>query len=123
MEPQNFSTTDDGKAAAIVSYFSIVGWLIAYFALYKDKETELARYHLRQTLLFAIVSTVLYILLSIILVPIIITTGITFLGYLLNVLWLAFFILWLIGLIGAIQGQKKPIPFIGDKAQSVFSSI
>lgn len=123
MEPQNFSTTDDGKAAAIVSYFSIVGWLIAYFALYKDKETELARYHLRQTLLFAIVSTVLYILLSIILVPIIITTGITFFGYLLNVLWLAFFILWLIGLIGAIQGQKKPIPFIGDKAQSVFSSI
>ncbi|WP_199140860.1 DUF4870 domain-containing protein [Pedobacter sp. ASV12] len=123
METPNFSAADDGKAAAIVSYLSIIGWLIAYFALYKDKETDLARYHLRQTLLFAIVSTVLYILLSIVLVPIIITTGLVFLVYLLNVLWIALAILWLIGLIGAIQGQKKPIPFIGEKAQSMFSSI
>lgn len=123
METQNFSSTDDGKAAAIVSYFGIIGWLIAYFALYKDKETELARYQLRQTLLFAIVSTVLYILLSIILVPIIITSGVTAFAYVINILWIALFILWLIGLIGAIQGQKKPIPFIGEKAQSMFSSI
>lgn len=123
METQNFSSTDDGKAAAIVSYFGIIGWLIAYFALYKDKETELARYQLRQTLLFAIVSTVLYILLSIIVVPIIITSGVVAFVYLINILWIALFILWLIGLIGAIQGQKKPIPFIGEKAQSMFSSI
>jgi uncharacterized membrane protein len=123
METKNFPSTEDGKAAAIVSYFGFIGWLIAYFALYKDKETALARYQLRQTLLFAIISTVLYILLSIILMPIILTSGAFFLVYLFNILWVALFILWLIGLIGAIQGQKKPIPFIGEKAQTMFPSI
>lgn len=123
METQNFSSSDNGKAAAIVSYFGIIGWLIAYFALHKDKETDLGRYQLRQTLLFAIVSTVLYILLAIILVPIILTSGATFLVYIINIVWLGLLILWIIGFIGAIQGQKKPIPFIGDKAQSMFPSI
>jgi hypothetical protein len=34
-----------------------------------------------------------------------------------------FIVLWIIGLAGAINGQKKPIPFFGKQAQLVFSTL
>jgi uncharacterized membrane protein len=34
-----------------------------------------------------------------------------------------FIILWLIGFIGAVNGEKKPIPIIGEKAQTLFKGI
>jgi len=33
------------------------------------------------------------------------------------------FILWIIGLLGAINGDTKPIPLIGERAQAMFSNI
>lgn len=119
----NIIQTDNGKTAAILSYFGIILWLVAYFALHKDKKTALGSYQLRQTLLFAIVSTVLVIALSIFLTIIIIATGITALAYLGTLIYLALFIIWIIGLIGAINGQQKPMPLIGEKAQTMFPSI
>lgn len=119
----NITTTDNGKTAAIISYFGIIGWLIAYFALHKDKRTELGSYQLRQTLLYAIISTVLYILLSIVLTIVIVATGITALVYLAYVLYLILFVIWILGLLGAINGEKKPMMFIGEKAQTMFPSI
>jgi len=119
----NFKTQGDGKTAAIVSYFTIVGWLIAYFALHKDNKTEFGSYHLRQTLLFAIVSTVLGWGLAILLTAVILTTGVGSFGFLGSAVQLALFVLWIIGLIGAIQGEKKPIPLIGEKAQTLFPGI
>ncbi|WP_262713497.1 hypothetical protein [Mucilaginibacter ginsenosidivorax] len=35
----NYSSSDDGKLAGIISYFTIIGWLIAYFALYQKNKT------------------------------------------------------------------------------------
>ena len=55
----NVTTTENGKVAAILSYISIIGWLVAYFGLHKDKKTELSSYHLRQTLLLYIVGFIL----------------------------------------------------------------
>ncbi|MFD0941874.1 hypothetical protein [Pedobacter boryungensis] len=117
------TTTDSGKTAAIISYFSIIGWLIAYFAFHKDKKTELGSFQLRQTLLYAILSTILYMLLSFVLTIIIIATGILSLIYLAYVLYVVLIVVWLIGLIGAIKGVKTPMPIIGQKAQTMFSSI
>ena len=120
---QNFTTSGDGKTAGIVSYFTIIGWLIAYFAMHKDNKTELGSYQLRQTLLFAIVSTVLGWGLGILLTGIIMSTGVASFGIIATVVQIGLFILWLIGLIGAINGEKKPIPLIGEKAQTMFPSI
>jgi uncharacterized membrane protein len=39
------------------------------------------------------------------------------------VIRLGLFILWLIGFLGAVNGEKKPIPLIGEKAQTMFSGI
>ncbi|WP_293790438.1 DUF4870 domain-containing protein [uncultured Pedobacter sp.] len=118
-----FKTADSGKNAAIVSYFWFIGWLIAYFAMYKDNQTELSRYHLKQTLLFHLVSTVLSWALSLLLIPLIFSTGFGGSYYILRVVQIGLFVLWIIGLIAAIQGEKKPIPLIGDKAQTMFPNI
>ena len=127
MEPNNFSTGDNGKTAGIISYLTIIGWLIAYFAMHKDKKTDLGSYQLRQTLLFHIVSLVTYWVLGMIFTAIFFSSGlatgwfsIVALDWILKI---GFFILWLIGFLGAINGEKKPIPLIGEKAQSVFSTI
>jgi hypothetical protein len=48
---QQPKSTDDGKLAAIVSYFGIIFWVISYFAIHKDKKTDFGSYQLRQTLL------------------------------------------------------------------------
>lgn len=118
-----FRTADSGKNAAIVSYFWFIGWLIAYFAMYKDNQTELSRYHLKQTLLFHLVSTVLSWGLSLFLIPLLFTTGFETGIYILRIIQIGLFVLWIIGLIGAAQGEKKAIPLIGDRAQTMFPGI
>lgn len=119
----NITTTEDGKTAAIVSYFGIILWLIAYFAMHKDKKTEFGSYQLRQTLLFAIVSTVVYIIFSIVVGILIVATGIYALAYLGYVIYIGLFIVWLLGFLGALKGEKKPMPLIGEKAQTMFPNI
>lgn len=120
---QKPTSTDDGKVASILSYFGILFWLIAYFALHKDKKTELGSYQLRQTLLFAIVSTVVYIVLGMIVGALVMATGMTFFVYLMYVIYIGLFVLWIIGFLGAIKGEKTPMPFIGEKAQTMFPNI
>lgn len=119
----NITTSDNGKTAAIISYFSIIGWLIAYFAMHKDNKTALGSYHLRQTLLFAIVSIILGWGFGFVLGILIVATGIVALAYLMYIVYIALFIVWIIGLIGAINGEQKPMPIIGEKAQTMFPSI
>ncbi len=128
MEPNNnFSTADNGKTAGIVSYFFIIGWLIAFFAIHQNNKTELGSYQLRQTLLFHIVSMVVSWVLGLLFAAIFFSSESTFGWFsIASINWVirvGFFILWLIGFIGAVNGEKKPIPFIGERAQSMFSSI
>lgn len=113
----------DGKTAGIISYLTIIGWLIAYFALHKDKETSLGSYQLRQTLLFHIVSMVVYWAAGFLVGMIFLSSSITLSLALIGIVRLALFILWIIGFIGAVQGEKKPIPLMGEKAQTLFSTI
>lgn len=119
----NVATTDNGKTASIISYFTIIGWLIAYFAMHKDNKTELGSYQLRQTLLLNIAAIVLGWGLGFLLGILIVATGILSLVYISYLVQLAIFIIWVIGLIGAANGQKKPMPIIGEKAQSMFPAI
>jgi uncharacterized membrane protein len=126
MEPENnISTGDNGKTVAIISYLSFIGWLISFFAMHKDNKTELGSYHLRQTLLFYIVYIGFYILWSALIVPLLFTSlaMITLAATLIWVVNIAFIVFWVIGFIGAVNGEKKPIPLIGDKAQTMFSTI
>lgn len=115
--------TDDGKTAGIISYLWFIGWAAAYFGMHKDHKTELGSYQLRQTLLFAIVSTGIGWAFNMIIRILMDITGFYSLTYLGTILQLGFLVLWIIGLVGAINGEKKPIPFIGEPAQRLFPNI
>lgn len=124
METNENSPSDDndGKAAGIVSYFFIIGWLIAYFALHHSKR-GLGSYQLRQTLLFHIISTLLVAALDIIFFYLLFSPD-YWVASALN--WLtrtSIIMLWVLGFLGAINGEKTPIPLIGKKAQTMFSGI
>ena len=124
MEPINdFGTTNNGKTVAILSYFTLIGWLIAYFGYHQNNKTSLGSYQLRQTLLFYLAYLIVRYGVELVLGAVWLSTGVFSLYYLMRLVELAFFILWIIGLIGAINGEKKPIPFIGDQAQTMFSTL
>jgi uncharacterized membrane protein len=124
MEPNNnFSTADDGKTAGIISYLTIVGWLIAYFAMHQNNKTSLGSYQLRQTLLFHIISIVIYYVLNMIFYSLFLSGGFWSAVSLNWIVRVVLFVLWLIGFLGAINGEKKPIPLIGERAQSIFPTI
>jgi len=102
---------DNPKTAAIICYITLIGWLIAYFALYKNNKTSLAGYHLRQTLLLHI------ILLTI-----------NSLGYwtergFIMAIDIAWLILWVYGFFNALNEKEKPIPIIGKLAQNLFKKL
>jgi len=61
--------------------------------------------------------------LSFILDPLWVSEGVFSLYYLLRLVEFVFLIMWIIGIIGAINGERKPIPFIGEQAQRTFSNI
>jgi uncharacterized membrane protein len=121
MEP--FANEETGKTAGIISYFWIVGWLIAYFGFHQNNKTSLGSYQLRQTLLLHIVITVVWIVVDRILLAMFYTTDFTLFVPIVWIIRLGLFILWIIGLIGAINGEKKPIPLLGERAQSMFPGI
>jgi uncharacterized membrane protein len=117
MEAQNTTVEDNGKTTAIVAYITIIGWLIAYFAMHQNKKTSLGSYHLRQTLLLFIVMIVWQILVTIIVM------AVPAIGIILWIATLGFVVLWVMGLISAVNGQEKPMPLIGEKAQEMFKGI
>ncbi len=115
MEAQN--NVDNGKTTAIVSYITLIGWLIAYFAMHKDKKTSLGSYHLRQTLLLFICVIVYQVIIRIVIM------AVPAIGLVLSLVGLVFLVLWIMGLIAAINGEEKPMPLIGQKAQELFKGI
>ena len=113
----------EGKTAGIISYLTLIGWLVAYFALHKDKKTDIGSYQLRQTLLLHIIAIISGWGVTFIIGILAVSTGVGALVYVPYLIQLALFILWIIGFIGAVNGEKKPIPLIGEKAQTTFASI
>lgn len=106
MEQQPYSS--NAQLIAIISYLSFIGWVIA-FVLYQNDKSELAIYHLRQSLGLNLIGVVGWI---IFIIPII--------GWLVAILY---FVLWLMGLIYAAQGEIKPVPIVGEFFQNLFKTI
>lgn len=107
------ASEDRGKTAAIIGYITIFGWLISLLAIH-EKGEELSAFHLRQYLGLFLTAIVGSIILAFI--PIV--------GWILLPVWsLLFLIAWIIGLIGAINGEMKPVFLFGKKFQKWFSGI
>lgn len=110
------TTTDNGKTAAIVSYITIIGWLIAYFGMNNPK-TSLGSYHIRQSLLLHLVTFGLNLILNIFggIIP--------FSGTLSLIVFAGYIIFIVLGAIAASNSEEKPLPVFGEKAQELFKSM
>ncbi len=108
------TSSGDGKTIAIVSYLWLVGWVIALI-MHNNNKSELGAFHLRQTLGLMILWFCVWVI-NVVLV----LMDIPFVGWIFS---LALFVLWLLGFIGAIQGEKKLIPVLGEQFQDWFKGI
>ncbi|MCU4163407.1 hypothetical protein [Carboxylicivirga caseinilyticus] len=107
---------DQGKIIAIVSYITLLGWIIALIMRQSERpQSEISRFHLRQALginlLVFLVSSSQYFF------------ALLYLGFIGTLLSFAVGILWLIGLIAAIQGRFRYIPFVGKWFEDTFNFI
>ena len=91
--------------ASILSYF-LVG-IIWYFVDEKMKKSKMLKFHSKQALNLFIISIVISIVLSIIfqILPLLF-----WLGWVINLIVL---VLWILGLVNAINKKEAPIPIVG----------
>ena len=97
----------DAKVTGIVSYISWVGWLVAFLA--GDKEG--AKFHLNQSLVLMIGMTVLPIVSAVVGFIPVVGFIVRLVAGLCSLVLLAF---WIVGLVGAIKGEEKSVPIIGN---------
>ena len=87
----------------IVAYITIIGWLIALLCGTKEE----SKFHLNQSLVLILTNIIWGVIGKILaFIPIIGWLAIP-IGYLI------IFVLWVMGLVYALQGQEKTVPIIG----------
>ena len=100
-----------GKGCAVISYFYLLGVLIAYLTN-SDKKSQFAYFHIRQSLgLWLSFMALGY--------PI---------GYfdswqITGSFWMAFGILFIYGFSTALSGNMIPVPLVGNLYQTAFKNI
>lgn len=103
---------EEGKMMAIIAYITIFGLIIAFIMNY-DKKNPFTAYHVRQSLGLGLVGVIITI-----------ASYVPFIGWLISLLGSIFlFVLWVMGLISAVNGERKPVPIIGEKFQEWFKNI
>lgn len=95
------------KVTDIVSYLTPVGLILAF--LLGDRENS--RFHLNQALVLCLAEILLGIVERIL-------DGIPVIGTIISVLaaicGIGLFVLWIMGLVSAIQGTERKVPVLGD---------
>ena len=105
----------EDKTAAILSYLTVIGFIIAV-VLHGQKKTRLGAFHLRQALGLYLAFVVAGVLnWALVFIPIV--------GWLAIVaIWALLVLGWVMGLIGAAQGQMKPALVIGKPLQDLLGT-
>lgn len=107
----------DAKTTAWVSYLTLIGWIVAFVQHSNMKEkSSLVVFHLRQMFGLIVLYAAIWILYS----TFIFVPGLWSLRWVLQV---GLFVLWLIGLLGAVNGEERPVPLLGPLFQQWFQFI
>ncbi|WP_333862395.1 hypothetical protein [Sphingobacterium sp.] len=105
-------TSNDGKTIAIISYLTIIG-LVAAIIMNSKEKTALGQFHIRQSIGISVTGMALGLLRF---VP-----GIG--GIAISIVGLLLLVALILGLMSAFSGERKPLPFIGEKYQEWFNMI
>lgn len=105
----------NNKTLSIVSYITLIGWLVAYFSG-KENANSLLKYHLKQSLGLLIAG---FIVNAIVIVLVSIMPALAFLSY----IGYAFFVLMIFGIINAVNEVQRPLPVIGKMIEGKFAFI
>lgn len=97
------------NTVAWISYITPIGWIVAIVLFINgDRNNTLSRFHLKQSLGIFITSIIVSALSAAILfIPVI---G----GLVLTVVNIGLLVLWILGLVAAIQREEKPVPLLGE---------
>ena len=101
----------EGRTAAIISYITVIGTIIAFIMNQKDRN-YFTSFHIRQAIGIYLLFFVINLMDRF--------GGIDWLN---DILYLGALILLVMGLISAIQGEEKKVPFLGDQFQEWFKNI
>lgn len=108
--PQGTSNYDP-KVVGIVAYITLIGWIVAL--IMNNPKSEFGSFHIRQSLGIML----LFFASAVVIV-------IPFIGWIASILgYLLAFVLWIVGLVGAVQQKTTPVPIIGDKSQEWFQAL
>jgi len=107
--PPAASTTED-KTVAILSYLTLIGFIVA-IVMHSSKKTRLGAFHLRQMLGIFLSGLAVFVCdFVLVFIPI--------LGWLcMFLLWVSLLVFWVMGLIAALKGEMKPVPILGPMYQ------
>lgn len=95
----------DGKNVAIISHITIIGWIIA-LVMNNGNKTEIGSFYLRQTLGIFLIAFV----------------G-SFIPLINLIVWVLVLVMWIMSIIGALSGEKKPVFLLGNQFQDWFKSL
>jgi uncharacterized membrane protein len=100
------------KTIGIIAYLTLIGLIIA-FVMNAEKKNAFAAYHIRQSL--GLMCTGLA-LAFINIIPI--------LGWIVSLLgYLILLIMWVTGLMNAVNGKERPVALLGSKYEQWFKTI
>jgi len=103
-------TVKEGKSMAIISYLWWIGLIIAFISN-NSKKNAFTSFHIRQ-------------MIGLLLLNVAVSLVYKYVGSSIGMLLgLGTFVLWVIGLIGAFQGEEKRVPLLGDLFQDWFKSL
>ncbi len=110
-QPSAGGLTDN--VAGMLAYFTIIPAII-FLVLEPYNRSRFIRFHSFQCIFFAVAWTVLWVALNII-------AHVPFFGWLTILMWplvgLAGFVIWIVLVLKAYQGQMFKLPFVGDMAE------
>lgn len=112
MEINTQNSIVEGKSTATIAYITLIGLIVA-FVQNAEKKNTYANYHIRQSLGLMCTGIALFV---IGLIP--------FLGWMIAFLGtIALVVLWIRGLMNAINGKQQPIPVLGHWYSKWFANI
>ena len=120
--PAPATPAKEDTTVALLAYLTPIAFgigIVIAIVMHNGKKTTLGAYHLRQSLgllLTALASWVPCIIIS--MIPVV-NMLMLLLGPLLGI---AFFVLWVMGLLNAINGQMKPLPVVGEFYQKTLAN-